>query len=76
MGGSKFMGRDSGVPHTEESMAFECFFYWLLVGWLLCFGLSMLFISPPDFIIPFIVYLFGIVFLLDRYLKIEKGNKK
>jgi len=49
--------------------------YWALTGWILCFGLSMLFIRPPNFIIPLLAYLFGICFLLARYLILDKRGK-
>ena len=76
MGFAKFLGRDKGIPYTKELRAFEYFGWWLLTGWILTFGLSMLFIQPPNFIIPSFAYLFGIVVLFRRYSKLENGKRK
>ena len=72
MGFAKLLGRDRGISYTKELMAFEVFLYWALTGWVFCFGLSMLFIHPPNIVIPAIIYLLGICFLLARYLILDK----
>ncbi len=76
MGGAKFLGKDVGIPHSAESFAFECFFYWLIGGLLICFFFALIIFSKPNYIIPILVYIFGLVFLFRRYLKIEQGGRK
>ena len=75
MGGANFLGGfNKSIPLTKEQLAFDGFMYWTLTGGVLCFGLSMLFIHPPNFIVPSITYALGIIILWRRYTKIENGR--
>lgn len=77
MGGANFLGGfNKSIPYTKELLAFEGFLYWTLTGGVLCFGLSMLFIKPPNFILPSIVYVIGIIFLWIRYVKTAKKKNE
>lgn len=76
MGFAKFLGRDCGITYTPQLRAFECFIWWTLTGWIISFGLSMLFIQPPNLVIPALFYLFGICFLFGRYLRLDKKGLK
>ena len=75
MGFAKFLGRDKGISWTPKLRAFQNLFYWTLTGWVLCFGLSMLFIQPPNFIIPILAYLIITSLLYWNYHK-SKDEKK
>jgi len=70
MGGANFLGGfNKSIPLTKEQLSFDVFMYWTLTGWVLCFGLSMLFIHPPNFMLPSIVYVIGIIFFWIIFVK-------
>ena len=75
MGFANTLGRDYGTPHSKESLALECFWYWTMGGLLICFFLSILIFPTPNFVVPISVYVFGSVFLFVRYIKIENRSK-
>lgn len=76
MGGAKFLGRDGGIPRSAELFAFECLWYWLVGGLLICFFFSIIIFSKPNYLIPILVYIIGLLYLFRRYMKIELGDKK
>ena len=76
MGFAKFLGRDKGITHTPQLRAFEYFIWWIITGWIISFGLSMLILPTFNIIIPSLFYFFGICFLLGRYLKLDKKGLK
>lgn len=82
MGFAKTLGRDYGMPYSESQEAFNLVFYWLIGGLLILFFVSFIISSfifsiphTLSFVIPILIYLFGIVFLWFRYLEIENKNK-
>ena len=77
MGFSKVLGRDYGTPQTKQLMALELFWYWLIGGLLICFFLSILIFPTPNFIVPIVVYVVGVIFLFVNYLRAEmKGGEE
>jgi len=78
MGGARYLGMDCGVPQSKEQDAFNLFIYWLLCGGVFTFGMFMLFFPIPNFTIPSVVYVLGLIFFWRRYFKLEMndGRKK
>ena len=76
MGGARFMGTDTGIPCTPQLKAFQNFLFWILTGWILTFGLSMLFIKPPNFVIPTLSYIFIGGILFWKYQKLDNEKER
>ena len=76
MGFARTLGNDCGIPQSEEQTAFNIFMYWLVGGLVLSLGLQMLIFPSVSFLFSILFYLFGVVFLFIRYLKIENRGEK
>ena len=75
MGGAKYLGRDPGIPRTKGIEALEIVWYWLIGGLPILFFLSILVFPEPNFIVPILVYLFGVIFLVVNYIRIEMKDE-
>ena len=76
MGGAKFMGRDYGTNYNPGDLALGIFFIWTIGGLMISFVLSVISLPKPNIIIPFSLYIFGLILLFIRYLRIEKKDIK
>jgi len=76
MGGAKFMGRDYGTSYTKGDMALGVFFLWVVGGIPISFVLSLIILPQPNFMIPILFYILGMVLLWIRYLRVENKNKE
>ena len=68
MGGSKFLGKDTQIPMTISDCAFNGFLLWLVCSPFLLLALAICVLEKPNFLIPFVTYVVGCIFLFILYL--------
>jgi len=77
MGGAKWLSKVKELPKSKEELAFEYFLYWVVSGLVITFGLAILVLRKPNFLIPIIFYFIISILLFCRYLKLDlKGGLK
>ena len=75
MGGAKFLGRDYGMTLTDVESALGFFVFWLVGGLIISFVITFIFFPEPNITFPVLFY-FGVgIFLLGRYLRIDKKDE-
>ena len=75
MGGAKFLGGAVSTPRGKTERAFEHLFYWMAGGLIISFGLALLILPKPNFLIPIGFYFFITFLLFCRYLYIDTKDK-
>ena len=62
-------------PTTQSQTAFECFLFWVFGGWVFSFGLAIIVLPKPNFLLPIGFYIFIGIVLFFIYLIIDlKGE--